>query len=133
MITGINHIGIVVNSIDETLKLWRAIMGATELGRAHYANLGQISAMVRVGDSYFELMEPLGEDGVIPDFLKKHGEGIHHVSIHSDNLPEDKAVFELQNVRVLGNEDDPVVFTHPKTSTGIVFEMTESRNGRVDL
>ncbi len=133
MITGINHVGICVNSIDTVLDVWKQEMGAEEIGRAAYPALGQISAMIQIGDSYVELMEPMGEEGVVASFLRKHGEGLHHVSLHSDDLSGDKRRFESTGTRILGKGEDPVIFTHPKTSFGVVFEITEGRNEKIDL
>ena len=73
MITGVSHIGLAVKSIDETLEKWTVLFGAREIARRELPELGQTSALVAVGDSRFELMEPLGEEGVIPSFLAKHG------------------------------------------------------------
>jgi methylmalonyl-CoA epimerase len=133
MITGVNHIGLAVRSIDETLAKWKVQLGAEEIGRCAYPTLGQTSVLVKVGDSYFELMEPLGTEGVIPSFLEKHGEGFHHISLHSDDLQGDCKRLEETGVRILGRPGDPVMFTHPKTTTGVVYEITESRNEKVDV
>jgi methylmalonyl-CoA/ethylmalonyl-CoA epimerase len=129
MITGVNHIGLVVNSIDETLKKWAVMFGAREIGRRALPDLGQISALVMVGESYFELMEPLGETGVVPSFLAKHGEGLHHISLHSDGLDHDRALMEEVGVKLLGGPGTPVVFTHPRSTNGVVFEITERIDG----
>jgi methylmalonyl-CoA epimerase len=124
MITGVQHIGLAVNSIDETMRRWRARYGAEELGRKAFPEIGQTSALVRLGYSYFELMEALGEEGVIPSFLKKRGEGFHHISFHSDCLEEDVRRLEKDGVSILG-KGGSTVFTHPKTTDGLVLEITE--------
>lgn len=133
MITEINHIGLCVKSIDETLKIWKQAMGAEEIGRASYPQMGQTSAMIKVGEAYFELMEPCGEGGLVANFLEKHGEGIHHISVHTDDLPGDKVRFEEAGVRILGNDEDPIVFTHPKSFTGTIFEISSGGNEKVEL
>lgn len=133
MITGINHVGICVKSIESTMEIWKKEMPLTEIGRASYPEMGQTSAMIKIGDSYIELMEPIGGEGVVANFLKKRGEGIHHISLHSDSMLEDKAAFEAAGTHILGKEDDPVLFTHPKSSFGVIFEITESRNEKVEL
>ena len=72
-------------------------------------------------------MEPLPgyEDrSTVYKFLQKHGEGLHHVSFKSDDLDADVANMESMGVRILG-KGEPTVFTHPKTTTGIVNEVTE--------
>ena len=133
MITGINHIGICVKCIDNVLDVWKKSMNPIEIGRASYPKMGQTSAMIKIGSSFFELMEPIGEEGVIAEFLKKYGEGIHHISIHSTNIRADKAAFEAVGIRVLGKAGDPMLFTHPKSNFGIVFEITENENEKIEI
>jgi methylmalonyl-CoA epimerase len=128
MITGVNHIGLVVKSIDETLERWALQFGAREIGRREFPDLGQTSALVGIGESRFELMEPLGTEGVVPSFLEKHGEGLHHISLHSDDFHEDCGRLEQTGVRTIGIPGEPVMFTHPRTTNGVVFEIMEGRD-----
>ena len=70
MFKGINHVGIVVKSIDETLGFLTEAFGAEEIHRVEFPDLKQTSCIVRIGDGQFELMEPLGPDGVVGKFLE---------------------------------------------------------------
>ena len=125
MIEKIKHVGIAVRSIDETIELWKSF-GAEKLKQDDFEIMGQTSALVRIGDTCFELMQPLPgcKESPVEKFLAAHGEGLHHLSLKSSDLAEDVTNLESQGVRVLG-VGQPVVFTHPKTSGGIVFEITE--------
>lgn len=124
MIQCVKHIGIAVNSIDETMERWARLYGAVEEKRSTFAEIGQTSALVRIGPSYFELMEPYGEKGVVSNYLAKHGPGLHHISLLSDALQDDISRLEQDGVKMIG-KDMPIVFTHPKTTDGIVLEITE--------
>lgn len=126
MITGINHVGLCVESIDRTLEELKPL-GAEELDRTAYPELGQTSAIIRIGADLFELMEPIGTDGVVPRFLKNHGQGLHHVSLLCDDLNRETAELQSRGVRVLGEPDGAarMVFTHPKSTAGVVFEITD--------
>lgn len=126
MITGIKHIGVAVNSIDSTMELWSKIYGAVELKRDAFEIAGQTSALVKIGNTYIELMEPLEgiEKSTVRKFLETHGEGLHHLSFKSSDLNEDIDLLEKNGVKVLG-KGAPVVFTHPKTTTGIVNEISD--------
>ncbi len=125
MLKKVKHIGFAVKSIDETMQRWTAAYGAREVRpRKTFAEIGQTSTLVTIGDTYFELMEPYGDVGVVPKFLEKHGEGLHHLSFLSDDLKEDCKNLTAAGVRLLG-EGQPIVFTHPKTSDGVVMEITE--------
>lgn len=124
MITGINHIGLVVKNIDQYLELLSGLFGAQEIGRKSFPEIGQTSCLVSIGDSRFELMEPLGDEGVVPKFLAKYGEGFHHVSLLSNNLNEDCNNLGKRGVTILGRSGK-TAFTHPKTSGGILYEIEE--------
>ena len=134
MIDGINHIGLAVRSIDDTVAKWRAFMAVEEIGRAEYPDMGQTSALIRLGESsYFELMEPLGEKGVVYEFLMKNGEGFHHVSLHSQALESDCAAMAASGVKILGDSRGPIVFAHPRSMNGLLCEINECGNAKVDI
>jgi len=122
MITGINHVGLVVKNIDDTLKLLTALFGAKEIGRKAFPELGQTSCIVAIGDSKYELMEPIGTEGVVPKFLTKNGEGFHHISLLSSDIDADCANFEKNGARIL-TRGDKMAFLHPRTTGGILYEI----------
>ena len=126
MIERIKHIGIAVNSIDETMDLWKDIFGAEELKRDAFEIVGQTSALIRIGECYIELMEPLDEakKSTVRKFLETHGEGIHHLSLKSTDLEKDIERLESRGIKIIG-KGQPVVFTYPKTTNGILYEITE--------
>jgi methylmalonyl-CoA/ethylmalonyl-CoA epimerase len=134
MIKGLYHIGVVVRSIDETMSVLEKAFGAVESGeggRKTFPEIGQTSALVRIGDFEIELMEPYGDvQGACSKFLEKRGEGLHHISLISDNLDADDEHLASVGIHVLGKapkdyEGDRVMFTHPKETGSIVFEITQ--------
>jgi methylmalonyl-CoA/ethylmalonyl-CoA epimerase len=132
MIKGLNHIGIAVKDIDETMRLFSRIFGAEEIGRKTFAELGQTSALISIGDFKIELMEPYGDKGVVPDFIRKRGEGLHHISVITDDIDAEDEHLTENGVNVMGKapkgiNDDRVMFTHPKQTNGIVFEIVEPK------
>jgi methylmalonyl-CoA epimerase len=130
MIKQLNHIGIVVKNIDDTISLLSRIFSAEEIGRKIFADLGQTSAIIRIGDFKIELMEPYGDAGVVPNFLKKRGEGLHHISLITDDIDAEEDYLAKNSINVIGKapkgiKADRVMFTHPKQTNGIVFEIVE--------
>ena len=128
MIKGINHIGVVVKNIDETVEFFKEAFGAEEVERISFPEVGQVSCLLKIGRDYFELMEPLGTGGVVAKYLAEKGEGLHHISLLSDNLEEDCEHLEKQGVRIVGKASEgslEVAFTHPKTTGGILYEVAE--------
>jgi methylmalonyl-CoA/ethylmalonyl-CoA epimerase len=124
MIKGINHIGLVVKNIDETLGLLSGLFGAREIGRKAFPEIGQTSCLVAIGDSKYELMEPLGSEGVVPKFLAKNGEGFHHISLESSDLDADCENLENHGAKIIARAGK-IAFTHPRTTGGIVYEIEE--------
>lgn len=123
MIKKVNHIGFAVRSIDDTLKMLEKAFGAKELGRMEYPAMGQVSCLVAVGSSRYELMEPIGDKGVVPKFLANHGEGFHHISLLTDDLDQECADMEVAGITITAKMGD-TFFTHPKSTGGIVYEVT---------
>ena len=123
MIKKVNHIGFAVHSIDNTLKMLKTYFGAVELGRREYPEMGQISCLVAIGESRYELMEPLGDHGVIPKYLATHSEGFHHISLLADDLDEACRELEAAGGKIVARTDD-TAFTHPKSTGGVVYEIT---------
>jgi len=129
MIKGINHLGIVVKEIDEVVGFLRDTFGAEEINRVEFPQLQQVSAIVRIGDGCFELMEPTGPDGAAGKFLEKKGGGLHHVSLLCDDVEAECEKLEARGLQVIGKMFDTphkIAFVHPKSAKGILFELAEN-------
>lgn len=130
MINGIHHIGIVVTKIDDVLPFLEETFDAREIKRVECADGGQISAMVKIGGSYLELIEPIGPNGVAGTFMRTHGGGLHHVSLDCDNVAELCRDLELSGMKIIKRENDGRVtsgYIDPKSSIGIIFELTQTQ------
>jgi len=128
MIKGINHVGIVVKDIDEVVHFLSETFGAEEIKRVEFPQLKQISAIVRIGEGSFELMEPTAPDGTVGKFLETRGGGLHHVSLLCHDVEEVCEKLEAQGLQVIGKMFDSspkVAFLHPKGTKGILFELAE--------
>ena len=126
MIKGINHVGIVVNDVEEYSAFLKKIIGAEVVETVAFPEAGQTSCLVKFGDSKYELMSPLGEEGVVGKFLAKNGQGFHHISLLSDDFDTDVAYLESQGIKIIGISESGgmrYAFTHPKTSGGILYEI----------
>ena len=121
MITEVNHIGICVDNIDRTIELWGKAFGAVVCRpKAKFA--GQISCMISIGSLNFELMEPDGA-GVVSKFLEKHGEGIHHISLKSNDYDTDCNVFTETGMSYIPFPGK-VGFIKPKGNHGVLCEVS---------
>jgi methylmalonyl-CoA/ethylmalonyl-CoA epimerase len=129
MIKGIDHIGIAVEKIDDVLNLMKEYFGAEELKRTAYPQLQQISSIVTLKGTNFELMEPTGPDGAIGKFMKDSKGGLHHISVICDNLEGLVNELEGKGVKVIGKMyegPDRVAFIHPKSAKGLLIELTDT-------
>jgi len=126
----LDHIGIAVSSIDESLPIYRAL-GLSESAREAVAGQGVITAFLPLGDTRLELLEPVGADSPIAKFLAKRGPGIHHVCFAVDDI--DGALAELASrgfrlvneTPVPGADGKRVAFLHPSAGQGVLIELSE--------
>ena len=126
MIQKINHVGIAVKNVDEAVRFFEENFGAELINKVELEFMQQISALVQIGESQFELMEGMGEDSVISKYIEKKGEGIHHISLFVDNI--DKACDELEakGLRIINKIPAmKMAFVHPKSVYGILVELAE--------
>ena len=93
MIEKINHIGIAVPNLDEAIETYKNL-GFSIQGREIVASQKVEVAMIQIGDSHIELLQPTVEDSPIAKFLEKKGPGIHHFAVSVDDI--EKAIFEYE-------------------------------------
>jgi methylmalonyl-CoA epimerase len=130
----VHHVAIVVRSIDDSVGLWRDMLGL-ELesildipsDRARIAFLG-------VGESKVELVEPTDDTTGVARFLASRGEGFHHVCFEVDNLTEALIRLELDGLELIDTAprhgaEGPVAFIHPRSCQGVLVELIEAPGG----
>jgi methylmalonyl-CoA/ethylmalonyl-CoA epimerase len=134
MIRGVDHIGIAVPSIAEGRKLYEA-MGLAVEAIEEVPQEGVRVALIPVGETRIELLEPTSAESPIAKFLAKRGPGIHHVCLASDELQADDAVLRAAGVQLLRPEPTRgaggcwVQFVHPKSAGGVLLELSQPGEG----
>ena len=98
----IDHVGIVVKSIAQARGLYEGL-GLTVLPEDG-EDEGVRSAMVSVGDSRLRLMEPVGDASELAQFLQQHGEGLHHLALHVDDISGVFEEMKQSGVRLLSDD-----------------------------
>jgi methylmalonyl-CoA/ethylmalonyl-CoA epimerase len=127
----IDHLGIAVRSIADSLGFYREALGLELEGKEVVADQGVTVAMLPVGESRIELLEPLSEDSTVARFIAKRGEGLHHICYEVENLAAKLAELGARGVRVLdgyprrGAEGKLVAFLHPASANGVLVERVE--------
>ena len=121
-ITGIDHIVLRVNSLDDAIASFTKL-GMTLTKRHEHPDVGKI-AFFRLADSfYFELVEPLSPDSAVGQALAKRGEGVHTISLAVDDLAATKAALVESGAPVLDGGSLPVAFIHPKAAHGVMLQI----------
>ncbi len=127
----IDHIGIAVKNLDETLKFYQDILGLECAGTEIVEEQKVKVAFLPIGDSEIELLESTEEDGPIAKFIKKKGEGIQHIAYRVDNI--DKAIEQMKEKGIRMIDEKPrygaggakIAFCHPKSTGGVLVELSE--------
>ncbi len=126
----IDHIGIAVASIAETLPVYEAL-GLRERHREEVPAQKVITAFLPAGESRIELLEPTSEDSPVAKFLRKRGPGIHHLCFGVRDIDAavadlEKKGFRLINSRpVAGADGKRIVFLHPDSGNGVLIELSQ--------
>lgn len=130
MINAVDHIGIAVRSIAEGRRFYEA-MGLEVIRIEEVPAEGVRVAIIPCGSSRIELLEPTGPDSPVAKFLEKRGPGMHHLCFRSDDVRSDDSRLRAAGVDVLRHEPSPgaegakVQFVHPRSSGGVLVELSE--------
>jgi len=128
MIEKINHIGIAVPDLDKAIETYEKL-GFHVDHREEVASQKVEVAMITVGESRIELLQPTAEDSPIARFIEKKGPGIHHLAVGVDDI--DKALKEYSKEDIVMIDKTPrdgahgtrIAFVHPKSTGGVLLEL----------
>jgi len=130
-ISHIEHIGIAVKNLDESVKYYEGILGLKCYAVEEVKDQRVKTAFFMVGQTKLELLESTEPDGPIGKFIEKRGEGIHHIAFATDNLNdalkeiEEKGVVLIDKEPRKGAESLDIAFLHPKSTGGVLTELCE--------
>lgn len=127
----IEHIGIATRALDEALLFWRDALGLEVSETEEVAEQKVRVAMLPVGESRVELLEPTSADSPVAKFIEKRGAGIHHIAVRVENIRESLARLKEQGARLI--DETPrigaggclVAFVHPSSANGVLLELVE--------
>jgi methylmalonyl-CoA/ethylmalonyl-CoA epimerase len=134
----IEHLGIATKAIDESVKFWRDALGLEVVLTEEVEEQKVRVAMLPLGESRIELLEPTSEDSPIAKFLEKRGPGIHHIAVRVPDIRASLASLKERGVRLI--DETPrvgaggclVAFIHPSTTNGVLLELVEDTHSSVD-
>ena len=130
-LTEIDHVGIAVRDLDDTVAWYERMFGATVAHRERIESDGVEEALIKVADSYIQLLTPYTDASPLAKFMERNGEGIHHVGYRVDDCGEVLEHVKNEGARVVdehprtGSRGTTVAFLHPKTAFGTLIELVE--------
>ncbi|HAF28443.1 MAG TPA: methylmalonyl-CoA epimerase [Bacteroidales bacterium] len=130
----IEHIGIAVKNIDESIKYYQEVLGLECYNIEEVKDQKVKTAFFKVGDTKIELLESTDPEGPIGKFIEKKGEGIHHIAFAVKNIEdtlkhaEEKGVQLIDKTSRKGAEGLDIAFLHPKSTFGVLTELCENKN-----
>lgn len=132
MLGRIEHIALAVSDLDAAIDLYQRVWGLTLEHRETVEDQGVEEAMFKIGDSYIQLLGPLGPETTVGKFIEKRGEGLHHIAYEVQDI--EKALTELKESGVQlidteprkGSRNTKVAFVHPKGNLGVLVELVET-------
>jgi methylmalonyl-CoA/ethylmalonyl-CoA epimerase len=135
----LNHIGIAVRSIEERLELWRNILGQQVVSIEEVPDQKVRVAMLESDGVKIELLEPTADDGPIARFIKKQGEGLHHLSFQVEDIAEKIEELKKKNVKLIdevprkGAHGSMIAFIHPTSTGSVLIELRQEEGNNKEV
>lgn len=129
----VDHIGIAVKNLEESLKFYTEVIGLEVAGTEVVEEQKVKVAFLPCGDSELELLESTEPDGPIAKYIEKKGEGLQHIALRVENIEETLAELKEKGVRLIdekpryGAGGAKIAFVHPKATNGILLELSERK------
>ena len=130
-LTHIEHIGIAVKDLNESIKLYEEIFGLKCYAIEEVKDQKVKTAFFKIGQTKIELLESTDSEGPISKFIEKRGEGIHHIAFSAKNLKSSLNELKNKGIKLIdehprkGAEDLNISFIHPKSAFGVLIELCE--------
>ncbi len=128
----IDHLGIATKEIASSLKFWEDALGLENVHTEVVEDQKVRVAMLPLGESRIELLEPTSDDSPISKFLEKRGGGIHHIAVEVDDIKASLAKLKEKGMRLIdeepriGAEGCLVAFVHPSSANGVLLELVQT-------
>ncbi|MCH2312152.1 MAG: methylmalonyl-CoA epimerase [SAR202 cluster bacterium] len=131
----INHVAIAVSDIEETISFYVNTFGISQPEITNLQDHGVKAALVRVGGSQLEFIQPLQDTGGVASFIEKRGEGVHHICFEMDNLNQSLEKLQQAGINLIDKTtrvglSGNIAFIHPKSTGGVLIELVDSESAR---
>jgi len=130
-LTRIDHVGIAVDDLDAAIERYGRSFGVDPVHRERVESQGVDEVLLRIGESFVQLLGSLGPQTPIGRFLARRGPGIHHVGYRVDDVVATLERLRGQDVRLIdetprpGSRGTSIAFVHPSSMGGVLVELVE--------
>ncbi|HMG39898.1 MAG TPA: methylmalonyl-CoA epimerase [Acidimicrobiales bacterium] len=131
LLTEIDHVAIAVNDLDAAIAYYESTFGAEVTHREVVESDGVEEALLKVAESYIQLLTPTRDDSPVARYLERKGEGLHHVGYRVDDCAVALDAVKASGGRVIdeaprpGSRGTTVAFVHPKAAFGTLIELVQ--------
>jgi methylmalonyl-CoA/ethylmalonyl-CoA epimerase len=131
----LDHVGIAVHDLDEAIRGYETKYGVVPMYRETVEAQGVEEAMIPVGASFIQLLQPLAADTPVGRFLERRGEGLHHVAYAVASITDALDRLHGQGARLIddlpriGARGTQIAFVHPEDLGGTLIELVELSDG----
>lgn len=131
LLLNLDHVAVAVADLDEAVEGFRSRYGVEPAYREVVEEQGVEEAMIPVGGSYVQLLQPLGPDTPVGRFLERRGEGLHHVAYAVPDIEAALAHLAAEGAELIdaepriGGRGARIAFVHPRGGNGILTELVE--------
>ena len=128
----LDHVALAVRDLDAALADYARLFGAKPMYREVVSEQGVEEAMIAVGGSFIQLLQPLHDDTPVGRFIAARGEGMHHIALAVADIEAALAHLKAEGSRLIdeeprvGGRGARIAFVHPKSFAGTLVELVES-------
>lgn len=133
MVKQIEHLGIAVESLEDSLRTFEVLLGTDCYKQEIVESEGVRTAFLQVGNSKIELLEATNDESAIARFLEKNKGGFHHVAFEVDDLDAELARLDSEGFQLIhqtpkdGADNKRIAFLHPKSTKGLLVELCQEK------
>jgi len=133
MFEHVHHVGIAVRDLDAAIEFYGATFGVEFTYRHTAEEQGVEEAMGRVGESWIQLLRPLGPDTPVGKYIQRRGEGVHHIGYAVADVAAALEQLRSQGIQLIdehprtGSMEASIAFLHPRSVGGVLTELVQER------
>ena len=131
----LNHVCIAVNDLEATLELYHGIFGLSGSEIEEISDQGVCAALVRIGESQLEFIQPTEPNNTVARFIERRGEGLHHVCFEVEDLQGTLKSLAESGVKLIDSQprkglSGMIAFLHPRSTGGTLIELVDQQTAR---